>query len=836
MDHQTISVLLIEDNPGDVRLVKEVLAEAGRAMQFDLKWAKDLLKGMQLLAEEKIDVVLLDLNLPNSLGLESLEKLKTQAISLPIIPLTGLDDESLGEQAVRAGAQDYLVKGQVDGSRLVCAILYAIERKQLENQLKASQERVVHLNDVLSAIRNINQMILRENEPAKVLQSACDILAQTRGYLLAWIGVAEKGSSKVIPTVQGGTDADYLEKIHITWDESADGQGPTGRAMRLRSAQFCQDMRTDPSYAPWREQALSHGFASSAAMPILHEDRLFGVLSVYAVQPNAFNAEEASLLNELAGDLGYALNSLEQGQKRSQAEDELRALLLRHEALLMAIPEIVTEVDVNKVYRWVNPAGIEFFGEEVVGKEAADYFIGEQDTYQIVKPVFNGAEETIYTESWQRRKDGEKRLLAWWCRSLKDSQGNTTGALSTARDITESRLAEEALRKTAWQLARSQEIGHLGSWDWDIAQNSLVWSDEIYRIWGVDQDFPLSYETIAGMIHPQDRELNDRNLQDFLKTNNEGAFEFRIICPDGQVKHIYQSIEVTRDPNGQATRIFGIMQDITERKRAEQQLADYTNKLEEMVAERTHALREAQEQLLRQERLATLGQLAGGVSHELRNPLGVIANAVYYLKMIQPDASEKIKQYHTILEEETRAAEKIISDLFDFSRDMYVDREAIAAPELAHNILQRHPAPPGVNVAQDFEASLPRLYADSYQMTQVLGNLIVNAYQAMPKGKGGEVTIRGRRSTLDNQPAVAISVSDSGVGIPPENMEKIFEPLFTTKPRGIGLGLAVCKKLVEANNGRIEVQSESGQGSTFTIVLPARKEKPKINPPDQAPN
>jgi DNA-binding response OmpR family regulator len=104
MDHQTISVLLIEDNPGDVRLVKEVLAEAGRAMQFDLKWAKDLLKGMQLLAEEKIDVVLLDLNLPNSLGLESLEKLKTQAISLPIIPLTGLDDESLGEQAVRAGA------------------------------------------------------------------------------------------------------------------------------------------------------------------------------------------------------------------------------------------------------------------------------------------------------------------------------------------------------------------------------------------------------------------------------------------------------------------------------------------------------------------------------------------------------------------------------------------------------------------------------------------------------------------------------------------------------------------------------------------------------------
>ncbi len=132
--------------------------------------------------------------------------------------------------------------------------------------------------------------------------------------------------------------------------------------------------------------------------------------------------------------------------ERKQAEVALRALVFRHEALLSAIPEIIMEVDKNKVYTWANPAGKEFFGEDVIGKEAASYFEGEQDTYAAVQPLFNGNEDTIYLESWQRRKDGLKRLLGWWCRTLKDNQGNVTGALSSARDITEQRRAEEQIR------------------------------------------------------------------------------------------------------------------------------------------------------------------------------------------------------------------------------------------------------------------------------------------------------------------------------------------------------------------------------------------------------
>ena len=128
------------------------------------------------------------------------------------------------------------------------------------------------------------------------------------------------------------------------------------------------------------------------------------------------------------------------------------ALFVRYEALLAALPDIVMEVDNNKVYTWANQAGFEFFGGDVIGKEAAHYFEGEQDTYSVVQPLFGGDDNVFYVESWQRRRDGQKRLLAWWCRVLRDVSGNVTGALSSARDITEIRKTEQALKEKESQL------------------------------------------------------------------------------------------------------------------------------------------------------------------------------------------------------------------------------------------------------------------------------------------------------------------------------------------------------------------------------------------------
>jgi PAS domain S-box-containing protein len=133
--------------------------------------------------------------------------------------------------------------------------------------------------------------------------------------------------------------------------------------------------------------------------------------------------------------------------ERKQVTESLRVISLRQEAILAAVPDIIAEVDENKVYTWANRAAVEFFGEEMVGKEASYYFEGEQPTYDVVQPLFKGDENVIYVESWQRRKDGKKRLLAWWCRVLKDEKGNVKGALSSAQDITERKQVEEAIRK-----------------------------------------------------------------------------------------------------------------------------------------------------------------------------------------------------------------------------------------------------------------------------------------------------------------------------------------------------------------------------------------------------
>lgn len=259
-------------------------------------------------------------------------------------------------------------------------------------------------------------------------------------------------------------------------------------------------------------------------------------------------------------------------------------------------------------------------------------------------------------------------------------------------------------------------------------------------------------------------------------------------------------------------------QEITERKKAEEALKENSDHLEEMVEKRTKELRDAQEELVRKEKLAILGELSGGVGHELRNPLGVISNAIYYLKAVNPDADEKTKEYLEIISSEAGNAEKIVSDLLAFPHTKPGQREEITVSELVTLVFEKKPPPKEIKVTTEFAPDLCSVYVDPRQIEQVLTNLITNACQAMPEGGG--LTIKGE----DEKGRVRISISDTGCGISSECLKKIFEPLFTTRARGIGLGLTVTRNLIDANGGSIEVKSEIGKGSAFTFTLPYKKE------------
>lgn len=224
------------------------------------------------------------------------------------------------------------------------------------------------------------------------------------------------------------------------------------------------------------------------------------------------------------------------------------------------------------------------------------------------------------------------------------------------------------------------------------------------------------------------------------------------------------------------------------------------------------ALREAQEELVRKEKLATLGQLAGGVGHELRNPLGVIKNSVYYLNMILPK-DEKIQKHLGILDREVANSDRIVTELLDFARVKAPVREAASLVAIVRAALDRLPLPESVTVQLELVESMPSVLVDTHQVGQIVLNFLQNGVQAMPDG--GRLTV----STGEDRENVFVTVEDTGVGILAANLAKIFQPLFTTKAKGIGLGLALARDLAEANGGRIAVESTVGRGSRFTVLF-----------------
>lgn len=254
-----------------------------------------------------------------------------------------------------------------------------------------------------------------------------------------------------------------------------------------------------------------------------------------------------------------------------------------------------------------------------------------------------------------------------------------------------------------------------------------------------------------------------------------------------------------------------------ELQQANRMLEQMNEQLDSKVKQRTQQLSDAQEELVRTEKLALLGQVADNVGHELRNPLGVMNNAVYFLQTVLADADETTKEYLGIIKDEIADAERIVSDLLDAVRTKPPHPEVVGVAELMQQTLRKCDVPPSVTVRLDIPEALSAILVDPVQMRQVFWNLITNAVEAMPDG--GALEIRA-----DEDPAakiVTVSIKDSGSGMTPEQQAKLFQPMFTTKARRVGLGLVVVKNLTQANGGSVEVQSVPGKGSVFSVTLPS---------------
>jgi len=451
---------------------------------------------------------------------------------------------------------------------------------------------------------------------------------------------------------------------------------------------------------------------------------------------------------------------------------------------------------------------------ELVGRNWFEMCVPKSErkrVYAVFRKIIAG--EPTAPEYYENRvltRTGEERLVAWRNTVLVDERGNPSGTLSSGEDVTEARQAQERMRILLQGLPDTVLYQTGGEVEYV--------SDNIETMLGYPaKEFMRDRASFPKLIHPDDRERLRTSYQAWLKAGAAGVHEaeFRARRRDGAYVWLLDRSRVAfRTPTGRHSTI-GVMLDITARKQVEQELATYRENLEELAAARTRELRRTQEQLLRRERLAALGEIAGSIAHELRNPLGAIRNATYFLNMVLArELKDRANRHLEIINDEIERSDRIITALLDYARGRPCNPAPSNLAEIIEDAMGMAHLPQGIKVRNSIPQGLPQVNVDDSQVTQVFANLLTNAAQAL--GGTGMIAIAANRVNGH----VRVSVSDNGPGIDPENMQRLFEPLFSTKTFGVGLGLPVCKSFVEANSGSIEVRSEPGKGATFTVSLP----------------
>ena len=530
----------------------------------------------------------------------------------------------------------------------------------------------------------------------------------------------------------------------------------------------------------------------------------------------------AGAFNEMAADLRRSLGALRESEaKYRNLTESLDELIYR------ADPETLVATYVNRAVERIYGYTVEeFLGDPTLWEST----IHPEDKERVFA-WFTEAQRKMESGAIEYRIIRKDKTVRWGEDHVsweKDQQGNLVSMTGVMYDITERKRAEEEL-SVAYDALASSISGVIIT---DL-EGKIRYANPAFLRMFEYEDRDRAIGKRAAESFPAERVQKLSDVQAIIDRVEGETEEFLVQHRDGTVFHVEVSSSVVTDKEGNDVGQMASFVDITERKQAEEALKEYSERLEEMVEERTRALRDAQEQLVRSEKLAVLGQLAGGVGHELRNPLGAVKNAAYFLRMVlqkpEPDVAEMLQ----ILDREVDNCDRIISSLLDFARPRELAPRQVHLPgvigqALARNTVPDLPAQAGnVQVLTRYAEALPPIMADPDQLGLVFGNLIRNAVQAMPGG--GRLTITAayvEGGTVRNpQSAIRIQVSDTGVGISEEHMGKIFEPLFTTKAKGMGLGLAVSKTLLERHGGTIEVESQVGKGTTFTVRLPLAGER-----------
>jgi PAS domain S-box-containing protein len=753
-----LRILSIEDDPKDTELIQDLLETEDIACAVTRVDTQAAL--VASLEQGGIDLILADYTLPSFDGISALKLAMKACPDVPFIFVSGTLGEEVAIEALKIGATDYVLKSRL--SRLVPSVLRALREATQRAERKSAEES----------------------------------LRQSEAYLAEAQRLSHTGSFGWRPSTG-----------EILWSEETLRIFRYDRATKPTVELVLQ--RVHPEDAALVKRTIER--ASQDGKNFEHEYRLLmpdGSVKHVHVVARAERDESGEI--EFVGAVMDTTESKRVEKKLRRSEESLlEAQKLshtgswRHDVASGAVtvsPEIYRIHDIKPDD---DASNMEFFFSKFHPEDrqrVVDLFERSeiertefQVDYRIVLP-----DRTI-------------KNLHTIGRPVLNESGDLVEFVGTAMDVTAAKQAEEALRRSEGYLADAQRLIRTGSWAWNVAtRQSVYWSQENYRLFGFDPEGGIpSDEAFYQRIHPEDRDRVRSEV--FLDRPDEGSHfdvDFRIVLPGGEMKYVRSTGHPVRNISGELMEYVGTSIDVTERKRAD---------------EERERLRQVQADLAHLSRVTTIGELTASLAHEIRQPISAaVTNAKTCLRWLgrdEPDVAEACEAASRLVKDVTRAADIIgrISTLF---KKGALQHELVDLNELIREmivLLRSEASRYSISIRTELAEGLPQVMADRVQLQQVFMNLMLNGIDAMKETSGGgELTIR---SEIDDG-QLLISVSDTGVGLPPEQGDQIFRAFFTTKDNGTGMGLPISRSIVESHGGHLWGTSSPGRGATFQFTLP----------------